>query len=133
MSARAIKQSGATRRGFMLGDFVMGLGLVAVLSVILASSIGRKQATEDRLSDLRAAQRVAEHALLNLQHGQPLPTLSGDVQIAVRSAVGGEAPAGYTWAAVDVTLRNRRATLVGLLPSAAMRAGGMPAGTGGNQ
>jgi hypothetical protein len=105
------------RTGFIMTDLVIGLGLVTIVGLLLAGAVGRSGATEQRLADQRAAVRVAEHAMLNLQRHQPLPQLGGDVRIATRAVDGADAPAGFSWTAVDATVRGRRATLVGLVPA----------------
>lgn len=99
---------------------MIALGLVTVLGFLLNSAIGRERATEQRLSDQRTAVRLAEHALLNLQHDQPLPTATSYAKIEVRAVTGGAAPAGLAWATVDAQFHGRRATLLGLVPASAL-------------
>ena len=105
-----------SRAGFIMTDLVIGLGLVTVVGLLLSGAVGRAASTEQRMADQRAAARVAERAMLDLQHRQPVPSLGGDVRIIVRPVAGDTAPTGFKWTAIDATVRGRRATLIGLIP-----------------
>jgi hypothetical protein len=106
-----------------MADIMIGLGMVAALAAVLASAVGRERTAELRLADDRAAVRVAEHALLDLQNSQPLPPLPADVRVAVHAVSDAPvAPAGFAWADVEATVRGRQASLVGIVPAGAMRA-----------
>jgi type II secretory pathway pseudopilin PulG len=106
------------RRAFILADVAIGMAVVGVIAAVLAGAVGRTRAAEQRLADDRAAVRLAEHALLNLQHHQTAPTAPDGASINVRRATD---PTGGAWAAVDVDLHGRRATLFGMLPEEAAK------------
>ena len=105
-------------------DLVIGLGLVTVVGLLLSGAVGRAHATEQRMADQRAAARVAERAMLDLQHRQPVPSLGDDVRIIVRPVASDGATAGFRWTAIDATVRGRHATLIGLVATDA--GGGTP-------
>ena len=106
------------RRGFILADIAIGLAVVGVVATVLASAVGRTHTADQRLAEDRAASRLAEHVLLDLQHHQPPPTAPAGASITVRRTTD---PAGGNWAAVDVDLHGRRATLLGMMPGEAAR------------
>jgi type II secretory pathway pseudopilin PulG len=102
-------------RAFMMLDALIGLMIVGALGLILATAVGTQYRAQQKLADLRAANRFAERILLNLQHGQSPPTLpSTDVKM---HPINGGAPKGYTWTAVEVTVRGRNAILYGIVPA----------------
>jgi type II secretory pathway pseudopilin PulG len=109
------------RRGFFLADVLFALGIVGVLTVVLASAMRQEMSASKKSSDSRAAGRLAEHAMLDLQHGQPMPMNTDDVHIAVRPASGGQAPAGYSWAVVETRVNGHGATLFGLVPAGSLQ------------
>jgi type II secretory pathway pseudopilin PulG len=106
------------RRGFLMADIAIGMVVIGVIAAVLGSAVVRARAAEERLAETRAAGRLAEHVLLNLQHHQPPPPAPAGANINVRKmtdAIGG------TWAAVDVDVHGRRATLFGIVPGEATR------------
>jgi hypothetical protein len=104
------------RRAFLAIDAVFGLTIIAAVTVVLIGTVNHERSAELRLSDSRSALHLAEHALLNLQHGQPLPPVSGDTHLAIHPANGGSAPAGYVWATVDATVHGHHRSLTGVVP-----------------
>jgi hypothetical protein len=98
-------------------DVAVGLAILGMIAAVLASAVGRERTAELRLADDRAAARVAEHALLDLQHHQPLPQLPPEVNVAVHPLDDGkDVPAGFTWATVEAAVRGRHASLIGVVP-----------------
>jgi hypothetical protein len=96
-----------------MADIAIGMAVVGVIAAVLLSAVGRERAAEQRLADDRAAARLAERVLLDLQHHQPPPQARSDARITMRKTAD---PAGGNWTAVDVELRGRRATLIGMVP-----------------
>jgi type II secretory pathway pseudopilin PulG len=99
----------------MMLDALIGLMIVGTLGLILATAVGTQYRAQQKLADLRAANRLAERVLLNLQHGQTPPTLPNTV-VKIRP-IKGDAPKGYAWTAVEVTVRGRHAILYGIVPT----------------
>jgi hypothetical protein len=98
-------------------DVAVGLSILGLLAAVLASAVGRERTAELRLADDRAAARVAEHAMLNLQHRQPLAQVPTDVRVSVRKLDDSkDVSPGFVWAQVDATVRGRHSSLVGLAP-----------------
>ena len=112
---------GATRRhrrAFIMTDVAVGLAILGMIAAVLASAVGRERAAELRLAGDRAAARVAEHVLLDLQLRQPVPRLPDHVHVVVQRLHDVEPSApGYAWAAVEAKVGNgRSAMLLGLVP-----------------
>ena len=102
-------------RAFVMLDALIGLMIVGTLGLILATAVGTQYRAQQKLADLRAANRAAERILLNLQHGQTPPVLPHtDVKI---HPITGDAPRGFAWTTVEVTVRGRSATLYGIVPT----------------
>lgn len=104
-------------RAFFLIDTVMGLAIIASVAILLIASVRHEQSAELKLTASRSAIHLAEHALLNLQHGQPMPAVTGDTHLTIHRATGGTAPAGYVWVTVDATVRGHHRSLVGVVPA----------------
>jgi type II secretory pathway pseudopilin PulG len=105
-----------THRAFFLLDTLFGLIIVSAVTVTLVATVRHERAAEIKLRDSTSALHLAEHALLNLQHAQPMPATEGDTHLSIRPATGGIAPAGYTWAKVDATVHGHQRELIGLIP-----------------
>lgn len=102
------------RRGFFWADVSIGLGIVAIVAVLLITAVGRQNKATARLGDSRAATRIAEDVLTSLQTGASAPAdAEANVQV-VRSPATNVAP-GKEWADVTVVYRGRTATLTGLV------------------
>ena len=105
-----------SRDAFLMADAVMGIVVVAVLSVSLIAVLGKRRQAAQQLSDLREATRAAEAALTDLQAARPPPAPgSGKV---VRP-LGPSATPRRTWVEVEATVGNQRVTLAGLVPGGA--------------
>ena len=124
-------------RGFFEIDVLIGLIIVAALTVALAAVLGRQHRAVQKLADARAAAAAAEAVLTDLQSGKPATSFQGepDVSVKIRSLPAeadappaeADAPPAGAWVEVAVTVRAGRATLVGLVPGSAARpAGGAP-------
>jgi hypothetical protein len=119
MKRRLIYQE-SSRRAFVAIDAMFGIIIVSVVSVVLATTLSRVRSTEIGLADSRSALHLAEHALLNLQHGQPIPVATGDSRLSIHRLATGTAPPGFIWAKVDVSLHGHNEALFGVVPIAAM-------------
>ena len=119
----------ARRKGLFLSDVIIGLAIVAVLTVSLMAALGRHRQASRKLADLREATRSAEAVLTDLQAGRASPASDLAFTVAAISpptgdAASGPAPSGGTWVEVAVTVGGQRATLTGLVPSGAVPATG---------
>jgi hypothetical protein len=107
----------------MTAEVLSALAIVALLTVVLASAVGRERAAANHLADSRAAARLAERAALALQLHQPLDRSAGTVQIVpLVGADAASAPAGFTWANLRATANGQSAQLTALLPAPAIPA-----------
>jgi len=105
------------RRGFVWADAVVGLAVISTVTVALLATAGRQNWESNKLADSRAADRLAESALMELQAGRALPPTEDDARVEVRH-VGGGAPQGWVWAQVTATVGGRSRSVFGLAPAA---------------
>src|SRR5688500_10364847 len=80
---KAPGKSRSSRRAWVLIDAAIGLGLVSVMMVAMAHVVGRQQRFARAMAESRAATRVAESALTELQTGRFAPdgAAAGGVEI----------------------------------------------------
>ena len=112
------RRRNARRNAYFIADAVIGIAIVAVLSVSLIGLLGRRRQAAQRLADLREATRAAEAVLTNLQAGKPAwgPGAAPGSAATVRQLAPSDAP-GRAWVEVDVTVGSQRALLAGLVPA----------------
>jgi hypothetical protein len=91
------------------------------MAIILSGAVYRQRSAEAGLADSRAAVHLAEHALLNLQHGQPIPATDHSMQLSISPVAGGDVPAGFKWARVQASVHGHERSLIGIVPE-----GGIP-------
>ena len=104
------------RGGWFLIDALVAIGVIALLTAALATTMTKQRRAEDRLAASRESVRLAEQALVSLQARQPAPQPpeGTSLDIAPADAV---APAGWRWVTVRVTRDGRTITLTGLAPT----------------
>jgi hypothetical protein len=112
-------------RGFVAVDMLFGIIIVMSVTVTLLVTMRHVRAAEENLSDSRSALHLAEHALLNLQHGQPMPSISREETLTIRPASNGTAPSGYAWAKVEASVRGHTQSLLGVLPISSIPSNGV--------
>jgi type II secretory pathway pseudopilin PulG len=110
------RASTARCRGFFVADVVVGLILLAVVGVAVATVCRWQSRAAKQLGDQRAATRAAEYALIELHQGRPAPAQLGEPAVVrVEPASGGGAVLdGYQWVRVTATCDGRSITLLGL-------------------
>jgi len=101
-------------------DMLVGIFIVAAVTVVFVTTLRHERLAETALADSRSAVHLAEHALLNLQHGQPLPDTPDGMSLSIHPAPTGVAPAGFIWAQVDATVHGHHQSLLGVVPVAAL-------------
>ena len=111
-------------RGYFFIDSLIGLCIVSTVTVALLSTVRHEQHAERRLGASRDALHLAEHALLNLQHHQPLPPVTRASRISLQPTATGTAPAGYLWVNIEAAVDAERQSLIGIVPADSP---GMPA------
>lgn len=98
-----------SRKGFFTLDGIAALLVLAVLITILGLVAGQRAKMVGRLADTRAAMRLAEKTLLDLQQGlkiNPPP----EVKVTPLPLVEGDA---VPWVRVDVQAGTRTISLTG--------------------
>jgi len=95
---------------------LFGIIIVGGITVALLGTMRHERSAEAALADSRSALHLAEHALLNLQHGQPMPVPSKDQQLTILRITTGTAPAGLTWVKADAAVHHHRQSLLGVVP-----------------
>ena len=109
-------------RGFILHDTVMGLILVSTLILVLASAGGYHVRGVRQLAQTRDALYVAEGTLANLRAGLAPGGLPGAVTREIVALDTVSPVAGRCWVRVTAASHGRHATLIGLVPAAAVAA-----------
>jgi type II secretory pathway pseudopilin PulG len=105
----------AESRGFVFVDVAMGLALLGVIAIALVSTVGRQQRAAQKLSDTRAAARLAEDALNSLRAAQPLSSEDGSTVGLAR--LPDPAPPGFAWVRATARVGTSQAQMVGLVPA----------------
>ncbi len=100
------------RRGWVFLDVLSGLVIVAILAGTLGAAVAARERALHHLADIRAAQRLAESALICLQSGEVAPAEG----VAVRDLADAPANPQNKWVEVTATVNGRQAQIVGLVP-----------------
>ena len=104
------------RRGLMITDAVIGLGILAALLAITAITVGHDQRVQRSAGEHRQLTFEAEAALLALQADQ-LPSPPADPETVLHfTQPQGDAPAGMKWVTVVAKKGNQSAEVIGLVP-----------------
>jgi type II secretory pathway pseudopilin PulG len=106
------------RRGFFIGEAMVGLGILAVAATVLVVATMRQTSASHVLINGRTATRAAEAALIRLQAHLPISTNPED-NIQVR-AMAEQATEGHHWLQVSATVDGQTRVLVGLVPDDAI-------------
>ena len=104
-----------TRRGVFLIDVGIGLGLIAMVGVLLATAVRQQNQAMSRLGDSRAATRLAEDVLTSLQAHTTAPA-GGEATVQVVRSPATGLPGNVEWADVTVVYRGRSVRVTGLVP-----------------
>lgn len=99
----------SSRRGFFVIDVAIALFLIAALLAALGLMLAAQSRAAARLQESRAALRIAEQAMLDLQSRRQ-PSAPDDAQLEVRDL---ERSGGLRWVQVSVTFKASQAQLVG--------------------
>jgi hypothetical protein len=100
-------------------DMITGLIVLLVLIATFSAALLRQQRGQQKLSDTRAAIRLAEQTASALQLGEapPAPPEGESIEIVPVSSQEAKPPAGHAWVRIRVTNNGRSATLVALARS----------------
>jgi hypothetical protein len=109
-------------RAFMSIDALIGMFIVAGVTIGLLTAAHSQRQAEFLLANNRSALHLAEHALLSLQHHQPAPTLAG-AKLTLQPANTGQAPPGYAWIKVTAVVAGQTQSLFGVVPLSTLAAG----------
>ena len=108
------------RCGFVMADVLTGIALLVVLSGAMIVAQSARSHAAQKFADTRAAVRLAERALIELQNGRPLPTDAPDAKLEVAPLAAEAGVAGRKWIEVRATLRSQKAVLCGLVPASVL-------------
>ncbi len=108
------------RRAFLLTDTLVGLTIAAVIAAALAVALHTFRTHDRTLADLRAATRLAEQTLTNLQAERTRPAPPPHTTIDLQRLQTGDRIPGQTWLKVSVTRSQRTVSLTGAVPTAAL-------------
>jgi len=118
--AWTLRQNRRRRAAFLFFDLMIALAVLATLTTLMIVGVDRQRRTSQALSDTRAANRLAERVLLDLQQGHKPAAATGGERVAVARLTGGQEISGYSWVSVTVESNGRHATLSGLAKTAAL-------------
>ena len=105
------------RRGIMLLDALIALGVVAILILVLSVAMTRQQRASRALAEHRRAIRAAEAGLSRMQAGQDLPENLFDARLSQQPVNSSAAPAGYHWIRIEAKVDRQQSDLIGLVPA----------------
>lgn len=109
---------GRRRRGLIVTDAVIGLGIAATLLVIIATASGHDRRTARAAEQHRELTFEAEAALLALRLDQPPPTAEDPATAVTVNAIDHtDTPDGYAWVRAVATREGQRIELTGLIPA----------------
>jgi Tfp pilus assembly protein PilX len=108
------------RRGWVFLDVLVGLMILGIIGLTLGAGAAWHQRALAHLSDMRAASRVAESALISMQAREQFDRS----KVVCREVAGAQNPAGMSWVEVSAKVNGRSASLVGLVPKESLSAGG---------
>ena len=110
------------RRGFMVIETITGLILIIALAATLTAALVRQHTAAQKLSDSRAAMRLAEETITALQLGRPPPAREEGVVIEIAPLAPAQGSPDHAWVRVRVTLRTGRSvSLTALVRAEASR------------
>ena len=104
-------QMPARHRGWVFLDVLSGLVIVAILAGTLGAAVASRERALHHLADVRAAQRLAESALISLQSGQTAPAEG----ISIRDLPDASPNLQSKWVQVTATVNGRQAQIIGLV------------------
>jgi hypothetical protein len=104
-------------RAFVAIDMLFGIIIIGGITIALAATVRHERSAEDAMAESRSALHLAEHALLNLQHGQRIPSLTLDEHLTIHPVNDGSAPPGFIWAKVNATVHGHQQSILGVVPT----------------
>ena len=116
------------RRGWILLEVIGSIFIITLLAGTLFLATRQDEKGLDRLSDSRAAARVAEGALTALQTGQSPAALDDGSHVSVRELSRPSDLPKMKWVQVSVLVGREQADLVGLVPVSSSAGAAHPAG-----
>jgi type II secretory pathway pseudopilin PulG len=105
----SLRKSKRPPRGFLILDTVAGIVLALFLLMVMTVAVVKQERRQRELSEMRAAARAAEAALLALQSGAPLP--AG----AKLTPLPSDPIPSRQWVQITATTGTHTSTLVGLI------------------
>jgi type II secretory pathway pseudopilin PulG len=116
------------RRGWLLLEVLGSMFIITLLAAVLFTASEQDRKGLDRLSDSRAAARVAEAALTMMQSGQS-PAASDDAaRISIHPLSQPADLPKLTWVQVHAVVGRDQADIVGLVPVSSVAGATQPAG-----
>jgi hypothetical protein len=104
----------------MIMDAIIGILILSLLAGIMVDARRRAAIAQMQLSNTRAAERLAETRLTELQTGAPAPLPAGADASSVTIDLSDASPvASMHWVRVRATVAGRAQELVGLVPLSA--------------
>jgi hypothetical protein len=107
------------RRGLMVADVAAGFSILIVLAVAFAVALAGRDRAARKLANTRAATRLAERAMVELQSTKPLPAPADGERVEVQPVDGAPPATGKSWVQVRATVQGQMASLYGAVPAAA--------------
>ena len=127
------RRIGRNLGGYILLDAIIGIIILGILAGVMVDTMRRSAHVHQELLYTRAAARLAESRLVDLESGVATPTTQGDDANTVVTALPDPSPErSMQWVRVRATVAGRAAELVGLVPVAATtQPAGAPSAHGG--
>lgn len=109
----------STSSAFILIDVLAGLFLLAALASALAVAAHVRQLAAVKFGDQRQAIEIARESLADLQSHHPIPTQSQYPGVKISVAPTTQSTDHLSWSKVTVEFNGQRATLEGIIETAA--------------
>jgi len=102
------------RRGFMIFDALLALGICGVMLTVIAAGVNSQQKASRRLADYRAATRLAEQTLARIQQGFAPAAITPEDQLTVENVNQTPSPDHFKWVRVTASHNGCSIQLLGL-------------------
>jgi hypothetical protein len=111
----------------MVADVAAGFTILIVLGLAFSVALAGRDRASRKLANTRAAWRLAERAMVELQGSRPSPTPADGERVEVAPVDGTPPATGKAWVQLRAVVQGQSASLYGAVPVASAHATTLPA------